>query len=85
MCELGNDATISRRLNAFLRACAGARWGRACSRMHILSRFGTGEGLGSAGIASVRVAERGGRDGEVVSSHTLMYRSGSEGGNGEER
>ena len=53
--------------------------------MDILSRFETDEGLGPAAIASVRVAERGGRDGEVVRSHTLMYRSGSEGRNGEER
>ena len=53
--------------------------------MHIVSRFETGEGRRPAGIASVWVAERGGRDGEVVSSHTLMYRSGSEGWNGEGR
>ena len=53
--------------------------------MDILSRFQTGQGLGPAAIARVRVAERGGRDGEVVSSHTLMYRSGAEGRNGEER
>ena len=48
-------------------------------RIHIRSRFETGEGRGPAGIARVRVAERGGRDGEVVRSHTLMYRFGSEG------
>ena len=53
--------------------------------MDIVSRFETGEGLGPAAIARVRVAERGGRDGEVVSFHTLMYRSGSEGRLGEER
>ena len=50
-----------------------------------MSHFGTGEGRGPAGIASVWVAERGGRDGEVVSFHTLMYRSGSEGRLGEGR
>ena len=53
--------------------------------LFILSRFRTGQSLGPAAIASVRVAEREGRDGEVVSLHTLMYRLGSEGRNGEER
>ena len=33
----------------------------------------------------MRVAERGGQDDEVVRFHSLMYRSGSEGGIGEER
>ena len=54
-------------------------------RMHILSRFRTARGLGRAGIAGERAAERGGRDGEVVTSQSLMYRSGSEGRIGEER
>ena len=53
--------------------------------MDILEHFQTARGLGPAGTANVWVAERGGRDGEVVSFHSLMYRSGSEGRIGEER
>ena len=63
----------------------GRRFGSWRSRMDIVEHFRTTQGRRPAGFASVRVAERGGRDGEVVSSHTLMYRSGSEGRNGEER
>ena len=55
------------------------------SRIYIRSHFRTARGLDRAAIASVRVAERGGRHGDVVSSHTLMYRSGSEGRIGEGR
>ena len=53
--------------------------------MDILEHFRTARGLGRAGIAGERAAERGGRDGGVVRSHTLMYRSGSEGRLGEGR
>ena len=77
-----NPVTVARIAH---RRWPAARALGGCYRIDILSRFRTGQGLGPAAIAGDTDRERGGRHTAVVSSHTLMYRSGSEGRLGEGR